>query len=852
MSIKVWPFRPDWESGVLEKLEWLTDLMGSTKGAEQRRPQRLTPRRSLEATFLPHGRERSMFDLMVMQKGNDDWYIPLWYDVDTLRLPIAASTTLLPIDYDHRELQAGAFALIRSQTQLNMQRNTFTYEVIKVVGLKNGKVEVLRGQEGTAAMDWGTGSEVYPLKKARFTNQPTANVVTASIQSVTVQFSVTEPNEWYGQELYSGYGRTYGISYGKKANRAPLTPAQNLGRVVEPQYLPTFEKFRVLTAVPDYNQEMTFSYERTINDLDNDNSIPLFYDTLGFGQPTQQHTWFLKGRREVAAFRTLMYWLRGRVRPIWVPTFNDDVQLIARVSKNQLYIDVKNIGYTDIGGGVNRQCLAFQLNNGKWFFRRILVTSLIAGGERMELNEAFPDGLEMEDVYKISFMCVSRMAQDTVEMSHVTDTKGLTKAVITFKAVPDLRQYAVWRATWPSQFRECNRECGQMPRVEDRTNYGPPDFNWSIDDALTSATYAYITYKLGYSQKFLPGEVNSVSDPNFQAYLAWQFARGYLYDEAQAKREYLSIFSVYQSYSMDSILTLLDAKLPAELFETISGYPDDQIRDYFLHLNLLSDHNSYLEGAWALQTSYKRNWLPMRQLNSINPSCSDGMLGRFCVQNRYNRDYLSRYPSNSRGSSTLYMAGAIDRLDGVDPVNWPTDISLLGQNYTHEVVPANGNGVHYSCGCILLQFLESHAGLREQKDTLKEDPEWVLWWHRASVTLLTPAPWPTAIQFRLYDALTGFLLRTIDLDVQNYPVQAYADELQVVEWWRYGNDPNVYDYAGPGPAPEPQTYTANLVNYRVTYGREEDKSAYHADPWDNIWHLVPINSQGFIVEVYPR
>ncbi len=61
--ITAWPFAPDWSDGVQESLEWLTELLTSTSGVEQRRSLRLSPRRSFEAEFYAEGRERVLLDL---------------------------------------------------------------------------------------------------------------------------------------------------------------------------------------------------------------------------------------------------------------------------------------------------------------------------------------------------------------------------------------------------------------------------------------------------------------------------------------------------------------------------------------------------------------------------------------------------------------------------------------------------------------------------------------------------------------------------------------------------------------------------------------------------------------------
>lgn len=44
-NIPVWPIEPNWNEPVKETLEWLTDIMTSPTGAEQRRCLRKYPRK---------------------------------------------------------------------------------------------------------------------------------------------------------------------------------------------------------------------------------------------------------------------------------------------------------------------------------------------------------------------------------------------------------------------------------------------------------------------------------------------------------------------------------------------------------------------------------------------------------------------------------------------------------------------------------------------------------------------------------------------------------------------------------------------------------------------------------------
>lgn len=47
-----WAWPPNWADGVEERLEWLTDVLTSRSGMEQRRALRVAPRRSFEASFV--------------------------------------------------------------------------------------------------------------------------------------------------------------------------------------------------------------------------------------------------------------------------------------------------------------------------------------------------------------------------------------------------------------------------------------------------------------------------------------------------------------------------------------------------------------------------------------------------------------------------------------------------------------------------------------------------------------------------------------------------------------------------------------------------------------------------------
>lgn len=857
MSMKLWPFRPDWSNGILERLTWRSDVMASTSGAEQRRPQRLTPRRELEASFLVHERLRSIFDQYVLRHGAEDWFIPLWYDVDKLERALPAAATIAKVAWENREFTAGGFAVIRPVTSAQYDKASLEYEIVKLVKIQEAEVVIVRGQQGTVARDWPVGAEVYPIRQGRFVSQPSTTVVTANTSSTNMSFLVTEPNEWDGTQDPSGYGMKYGYAYGRTINLHPMVPAKNLGKVADPAFLPVFEGFRVLNVQPDYNQDLTYSYDRLTEQLDNESGIPRLLDMAGFATPVQKHTWFLHGRAEHASFRTLLYFLRGKVRPIWLPTFGDDVQLIAPTPAGQLWMDIADIGYTEAGVPVTRQCLAIQMTNGTWFFRRIVGSAVVAGGERLELSEAFPLTLLPQQIYKISFMAVSRLEQDVVELDHQTDSAGLTRAVVTFRNVPDLRQYIPWQLARPPELRGCDDSCATMPRTEDLTNFGIPGSLWSESDMYSALLYSYKFFALGNSQRYLLEPNEPIQIEELEDYLGWAINLGigsgnWVYNPELWEAFCAADFAAWKTLSRAEMELFLSTIFDPDQMEAVYGYSDSELRAFFFFSRVVLQYQTYVQMVSEFQTKHARNWLPFAALEATPETCITGALGRFCVQSTYHRDGAWKYPTNARGATSAYAGGVWHAVQGLDEENWPTawvgsrewddPMSILQLSHSYITTQVTGNGLHSSCGCIPLIFNEQHAGTREAVHG--RDPRWVHWWHRAYAAWLTKKPWPNEIRLFLYDSLTGGLIRTIDLDVINIPVSGWADQ--------YTRPANFHET----PRPYPKTYSANMVLFRKSYGRESvvitDDDTFHQDPWVDQWNLVPLNSKGFVIEVYPR
>lgn len=392
--LPAWPFEADWSDDCVETLEWLTDILRSPIGAEQRRGLRLFPRQTFEFKVVAKGVERSLFDNLLMTHGAKDWYLPLWHSVHQVEQDVAEGIEFLPCATALLEFGPGEVAYIGT--------DPFNYELIEV-GSVTAEGLVL---DIPLARSWPAGTRFHPARIARFTEQPKARRETSDLITCPVRFKTSRRYE---------------------------------GADVNP--LELYRSFPVLTMPPDESERLEYGYDRILEEMDNQTGIPFRHDSAGTAFANQSYRWVMEGREELTSFRSLMFSLRGRLSPLWVPTFFDDFFLAAPVDAWDDMLTVRDVGFTKAGGPrTSRRDIVIELFDGQRLYRRINESILAADGtERLSLDAPLPFAFDTTAVARISFLALARLDHDNIEISHRTDTAGMSIAKATFRNAPELR-----------------------------------------------------------------------------------------------------------------------------------------------------------------------------------------------------------------------------------------------------------------------------------------------------------------------------------------------------------------------------------------------------------------------------
>jgi hypothetical protein len=395
-DIPVWSLPADWKRGCLERLEWLTSVLRSRRGAEQRLGLRLAPRRALEASFVLTGTDRALFDISVHRVGAGEWYVPLYHQGQRLGAGLEAGATAIPVSTAHGGFAAPGAALLWT--------GPGDFEAVEVEGLDSGGLTLAE----PLALPWPAGTRVLPLRRGRLSEQPTLRRLTDAVATAEVRFEITE--------------------------------AEDFPPLVMPT---TYGGFPVLETPPDWTEDLSLAYERALVELDNGSGRRHVADSApDITTTTQQHTWFLHGAAAHAEFYGLLYALQGRHKALWLPSWGADLEPLELDTTGLV---VRWCGYTAYGGPrEGRQDIRIELRDGTSLYRRIVNTAETEGRDEYLTLNASVGSIAPETVRRISFMALSRLDTDSVEIQHHTDQEGVATASAVFRSAPDLREVEDW------------------------------------------------------------------------------------------------------------------------------------------------------------------------------------------------------------------------------------------------------------------------------------------------------------------------------------------------------------------------------------------------------------------------
>ena len=398
--VMIWNSSPNWNEFVTEKLEWLTDVLSSQYGLEQRRQIRIGPRKEYEFSFLVDNRNRRVLENKIVGWGLRPYLVPCWEQVHESQEGYSAGTSTIILRTEARCFKSdGAVVLMNGQS----------FEIAKVGSVNTDSVVL----DAELQRDWPPGTRVYPALEMIMEGTPEVSRITDTGSVGSVRFRSV-----HSVDLENLFTDEYDLF----------------------EY---YKEFPVLKKRPSESSDPQTGFPRDMLLLESGSGLDFIDDLADFSKITQTHRWMLQEERDIIEFRALLYELRGKLKSLWVPTFRQDFLVVAPCGYGDSTLLVENSGFSGVAEGKEgRKHLRIETigPNAEVFYREIVGVDYVdEDTERLHLDESIYGEFQPEEFLLISFMMNARLQTDRVEIAwHSTE---LMESEVTFKLVIPVLDY---------------------------------------------------------------------------------------------------------------------------------------------------------------------------------------------------------------------------------------------------------------------------------------------------------------------------------------------------------------------------------------------------------------------------
>lgn len=362
------------ESPIKETLEFLTDVMVSHNGNEERLPLRTKPRHSFNYTVPVQA--WNMAAAFNTESGalRKRWAVPIWTEAQYVG-SVAAAAASIACDTTVYDLRANSLALLFAGCE--------RWQIVEIASITSGSVvpsNVLSEMSGAwlvpVRLGWITGNVDKP------TNGHNAkSTVTFQLED-SLSLVPSAPSQYLSQDVYYESGLLAGDSISRTIEQRLDVVDYELGPVA---------------------RRSPWEYSR-------------------FGTPYRS---IIQGVSEMRDFKEFLYRRAGKYRGFYMPTFENNLRLLntgtivsTLVVKSDSFLDYANV----------RTNVAIQTANGSWLARGISNPVQI-DSERIQLTLSSPLNIAANSVTRICYLGLNRLDTDRIEITW----KGNTVAESEFR-----------------------------------------------------------------------------------------------------------------------------------------------------------------------------------------------------------------------------------------------------------------------------------------------------------------------------------------------------------------------------------------------------------------------------------
>ncbi|MGR4895030.1 hypothetical protein ACIPR8_07110 [Stenotrophomonas sp. LARHCG68] len=349
------------------QFEWLTEVLAPGAGNQQNRRLRHAPRITISFEALVAGAQHRLLENMLSARGSQPWRVPLPAGGGVLTADVAAGSTGLTVAGVAPCFADGGDVLITDGAR---------QEVCNVASVVGGTLALAAPVSGP----WPAGSKAFPLYAGRLYTLPAVSRFTSSAASLRLEFALTGDLP---------------IAMPAEAN--------------------TYRDFPVLELPIDWGADPAWTPTRELVTRDIGTAAVFAYDQRGYALPELAFGYTAVGATEIGALLARLYTLAGRFGAVWVPTFGQDLRVVAS-SAGASVLDVEACGLAGNALPPSRRDIRIRLADGTLLYRRVLSVVSVGGAvERLALSESLPV-FPLASVVECGWMLLAAQSADIVRL----------------------------------------------------------------------------------------------------------------------------------------------------------------------------------------------------------------------------------------------------------------------------------------------------------------------------------------------------------------------------------------------------------------------------------------------------
>lgn len=387
--VVIWVIRPDWSNGITERLEWLTDVLIANNGNEQRVRLRKNARRTLEMAWLAQGQRAMIADTLLTGWGSRKYCVPVWMERDRATAPISAGATSITVtDASLKDYMVGGYVVLWADETLA--------EAIEIAAIAGNTLTL----KTPVANSYPAGTSICPAMFGRIDGDVQVRHVRSDALAGMVRFLDEAATDRQATEI----GQTW-------------------------------QGYAVLDERPDYSEDQTSTWSRTVEVLDSLTGIMMVDDTTGYPVIRRTYAWVLNGRQAIDRWKKWAAARAGRLNALWLPSFMDDIEIVQDIQPSDTSITVRSGLNAHYGIGMpNRMAIRIETTGGQVFHRRITSMSETAGGDdQLVMDSSLGVLVQVSSIRRAMWVSLVRLESDAVEIHYETDSIARIQA--TFRIV---------------------------------------------------------------------------------------------------------------------------------------------------------------------------------------------------------------------------------------------------------------------------------------------------------------------------------------------------------------------------------------------------------------------------------